>query len=91
MNRPFGAGEFILCQRSSLHNTFFSVVDISANIKGVVSKPAVQKILMAAAEKGEVSQKTYGEPNQTRSSLSLGCRQSNQNVTIFRESCLIRC
>ncbi|KAG8829253.1 hypothetical protein FRC20_008695 [Serendipita sp. 405] len=42
-------------------NRPFGAADISANIKGVVSKPAVQKILVAAAERGEVTQKAYGK------------------------------
>ena len=33
---------------------------ISANLKGAVPKPATQKILPALAEKGDVTQKTYG-------------------------------
>ncbi|CAG7849312.1 SubName: Full=Uncharacterized protein {ECO:0000313/EMBL:CCA70947.1} [Serendipita indica DSM 11827] len=51
MNRPFGAGTSLCCFHS----------DISANIKGIVSKPATQKILLAAAERGEITQKTYGK------------------------------
>ncbi|KAJ7928526.1 TBPIP-domain-containing protein [Mycena leptocephala] len=45
MNRPYGA------------------VDVSANLKGnrAVPKTAVQKILLALAEKGELVQKTYGK------------------------------
>lgn len=42
-------------------NRPFGAVDISANIKGVVSKTATQKILVAAAERGEITQKTYGK------------------------------
>ncbi|KIM22976.1 hypothetical protein M408DRAFT_321683 [Serendipita vermifera MAFF 305830] len=42
-------------------NRPFGAVDISANIKGAVSKPATQKILVAAAERGEITQKTYGK------------------------------
>ncbi|KAG8809271.1 hypothetical protein FRC18_004633 [Serendipita sp. 400] len=42
-------------------NRPFGAADISANIKSVVSKPAVQKILVAAAERGEVTQKAYGK------------------------------
>ena len=30
------------------------------NLKGAVPKPATQKILLALAEKGDVTQKTYG-------------------------------
>lgn len=36
-------------------------MDISANLKGAVPKPATQKILLALAEKGDVTQKTYGK------------------------------
>lgn len=41
-------------------NRPFGAVDVSANLKGAVPKPATQKILVALAEKGEVVQKTYG-------------------------------
>jgi 26S proteasome regulatory subunit (ATPase 3-interacting protein) len=40
------------------------LADVSANIKGVVSKAMTQKILTAAAERGEITQKTYGASNQ---------------------------
>jgi 26S proteasome regulatory subunit, ATPase 3, interacting protein len=36
-------------------------VDISANLKGAVPKTATQKILLALAERGEVTQKNYGK------------------------------
>ncbi|EPT01916.1 hypothetical protein FOMPIDRAFT_1144534 [Fomitopsis schrenkii] len=42
-------------------NRPFGAVDVSANLKGAVPKPATQKILVALAEKGEVVQKTYGK------------------------------
>lgn len=44
-------------------NTAASIApaDVSANIKNVVSKPAVQKILSALAERGAITQKAYGE------------------------------
>ena len=41
-------------------NRPYGAVDISANLKGAVPKPATQKILLALADKGEVTQKTYG-------------------------------
>ena len=41
-------------------NRPYGAVDISANLKGAVPKPATQKILLALAEKGDVTQKTYG-------------------------------
>ncbi|KAH8991246.1 TBPIP-domain-containing protein [Lactarius akahatsu] len=41
-------------------NRPYGAVDVSANLKGTVPKPATQKILLALAEKGEVTQKTYG-------------------------------
>ncbi|KAH9029347.1 TBPIP-domain-containing protein [Lactarius deliciosus] len=42
-------------------NRPYGAVDVSANLKGTVPKPATQKILLALAEKGEVTQKTYGK------------------------------
>ncbi|KAF8486428.1 TBPIP-domain-containing protein [Russula ochroleuca] len=42
-------------------NRPYGAVDISANLKGAVPKTATQKILLALAEKGEVTQKTYGK------------------------------
>lgn len=41
-------------------NRPYGAVDVSANLKGAVSKAAAQKILVALAEKGELVQKTYG-------------------------------
>ena len=35
-------------------------VDVSANLKGAVPKTATQKILASLADKGEITQKTYG-------------------------------
>ncbi len=35
-------------------------VDISANLKNAVTKSSAQKILLALAEKDEITQKTYG-------------------------------
>ncbi|KAG8719979.1 hypothetical protein FRC08_001481 [Ceratobasidium sp. 394] len=35
--------------------------DISANLGNAVSKPATQKILLALAERGAITQKTYGK------------------------------
>ncbi|KAG8726508.1 hypothetical protein FRC12_023341 [Ceratobasidium sp. 428] len=35
--------------------------DISANLGNTVSKPATQKILLALAERGAITQKTYGK------------------------------
>ncbi|KAF8170311.1 TBPIP-domain-containing protein [Mycena galopus ATCC 62051] len=42
-------------------NRPYGAVDVSANLKGAVPKTAVQKILLALAEKGELVQKTYGK------------------------------
>ncbi|KAI0039642.1 TBPIP-domain-containing protein [Auriscalpium vulgare] len=42
-------------------NRPFGAVDVSANLKGAVPKAATQKILIALAEKGAVTQKTYGK------------------------------
>jgi 26S proteasome regulatory subunit (ATPase 3-interacting protein) len=41
-------------------NRPFGAVDVSANLKGAVPKAATQKILLALAEKGELTQKIYG-------------------------------
>jgi len=45
--------------------TLVFLADISANIKGVVSKAMTQKILTVAAERGGITQKTYGASSQT--------------------------
>jgi 26S proteasome regulatory subunit, ATPase 3, interacting protein len=42
-------------------NRPFGAVDVAANLKGAVPKTATQKILVALAEKGELTQKLYGE------------------------------
>ncbi|TDL25756.1 TBPIP-domain-containing protein [Rickenella mellea] len=42
-------------------NRPFGAVDVCANLKGAVPKATTQKILMALAEKGEVTQKAYGK------------------------------
>jgi 26S proteasome regulatory subunit (ATPase 3-interacting protein) len=44
-------------------NRPFGAVDVAANLKGTVPKTATQKILVALAEKGELTQKIYGESN----------------------------
>ncbi|KAF8339582.1 TBPIP-domain-containing protein [Cantharellus anzutake] len=42
-------------------NRPYGAADISANLKNAVSKPNTQKILLALAEKDEITQKTYGK------------------------------
>ncbi|KAF9453958.1 TBPIP-domain-containing protein [Macrolepiota fuliginosa MF-IS2] len=42
-------------------NRPFGAVDVAANLKGAVPKATTQKILVALAEKGELTQKTYGK------------------------------
>lgn len=42
-------------------NRPFGAVDVSSNLKGAVPKTATQKVLLALAEKGEITQKTYGQ------------------------------
>ncbi|KAI8980014.1 TBPIP-domain-containing protein [Trametes punicea] len=42
-------------------NRPFGAVDVSANLKGAVTKAATQKIMVALAEKGDLVQKTYGK------------------------------
>ncbi|PPQ93676.1 hypothetical protein CVT25_012735 [Psilocybe cyanescens] len=42
-------------------NRPYGVVDVAANLKGAVPKTAVQKVLVALAEKGELIQKVYGK------------------------------
>ena len=44
-------------------NRPYGAVDVAANLKGAVPKTAVQKIMVALAEKGELTQKIYGEFN----------------------------
>lgn len=63
MNRPFGSGENSPV-RIETSLTLAYLADVSANIKGVVSKAMTQKILTAAAERGEITQKTYGPSSQ---------------------------
>jgi len=46
-------------------NRPFGAVDVSSNLKGAVPKTATQKILLTLAEKGEVTQKTYGQHSPT--------------------------
>jgi 26S proteasome regulatory subunit, ATPase 3, interacting protein len=41
-------------------NRPYGAVDVAANLKGAVPKTAAQKILASLAERGELSQKTYG-------------------------------
>lgn len=41
-------------------NRPFGAVDVAANLKGAVPKATTQKILLALAEKGELTLKTYG-------------------------------
>jgi 26S proteasome regulatory subunit (ATPase 3-interacting protein) len=47
-------------------NRPYGAVDVSANLKGAVPKTAAQKILVALAEKGELTQKAYGEYSRLR-------------------------
>lgn len=61
MNRPFGAGMPKLFLPCSLINLQCKQADIFANLKGAVAKASVQKILVALAERGEITQKAYGE------------------------------
>ncbi|KAF8520815.1 TBPIP-domain-containing protein [Gautieria morchelliformis] len=42
-------------------NRPFGAADIFANLKGAVAKASVQKILVALAEKGEITQKAYAK------------------------------
>jgi len=42
-------------------NRPFGAIDVAANLKGAVPKTATQKILVALAEKGELTQKLYGK------------------------------
>jgi 26S proteasome regulatory subunit (ATPase 3-interacting protein) len=47
-------------------NRPFGAVDVAANLKGAVPKATTQKILVALAEKGELTQKAYGNPPDSR-------------------------
>ena len=42
-------------------NRPYGAVDVSANLKGAVTKTAAQKTLVSLAEKGELVQKIYGK------------------------------
>ncbi|KAG9104220.1 hypothetical protein FRC06_004437 [Ceratobasidium sp. 370] len=65
VNRPYGSCMWLL---PSYHYSWvvlthvarLSTADISANLGNTVSKPAAQKILLALAERGAITQKTYG-------------------------------
>jgi len=58
-------------------NRPYGAVDVAANLKGAVPKSAVQKIMLALAEKGELTQKIYGEFNSdaTAHMLMIGSRK----------------
>ncbi|KAG9128074.1 hypothetical protein FRC07_005214 [Ceratobasidium sp. 392] len=47
--------------RADVPLSVWAVADISANLGNAVSKPATQKILLALAERGAITQKTYGK------------------------------
>lgn len=55
------SSDTLVCMLQLQMNRPFGAVDVSANLKGAVPKTATQKILLALAEKGEVTQKVYGE------------------------------
>lgn len=55
-------------------NRPFGAADVSANLKGAVPKATTQKVLLNLAEKGALTQKTYG----TRA----GCRYQCAHVHI---------
>ncbi|KAL1746210.1 Tat binding protein 1-interacting protein-domain-containing protein [Schizophyllum fasciatum] len=57
-----GASDAVLAYIKQM-NRPFGAVDVAANLKGAVTKPLTQKILIALAEKGEIVQKTYGKMN----------------------------
>lgn len=80
MNRPFGSGENSPV-RIETSLTLAYLADVSANIKGVVSKAMTQKILTAAAERGEITQKTYGPSSQGH--MGLGTDVSNRESDLF--------
>jgi hypothetical protein len=56
---------FIVDQSSAhltnAYHTASSKADVSANLKGAVTKPACQKALSALAEKGNLTMKMYGK------------------------------
>ncbi|KZV90617.1 TBPIP-domain-containing protein [Exidia glandulosa HHB12029] len=41
----------------------YTAADVSANLKGAVTKPMTQKILAALADKNQLTQKAYGKTN----------------------------
>ncbi|KXN87350.1 GTP-binding protein rho2 [Leucoagaricus sp. SymC.cos] len=67
-------------------NRPFGAVDVAANLKGAVPKATTQKILVALAEKGELTQKTYGKTtffvvNQSK----LDCLPAEEIATLETE------
>jgi hypothetical protein len=64
-------------------NRPFGAVDVAANLKGAVPKTATQKILVALAEKGELTQKLYGE-------LYLSLRHNSRVPHFYLCSILLR-
>ncbi|KAF5351614.1 hypothetical protein D9756_007493 [Leucocoprinus leucothites] len=69
-----------------LMNRPFGAVDVAANLKGAVPKATTQKILVALAERGELTQKTYGKTtffviNQSK----LDCLPAEEIATLENE------
>ncbi|KAJ3569831.1 hypothetical protein NP233_g4793 [Leucocoprinus birnbaumii] len=69
-----------------LMNRPFGAVDVAANLKGAVPKATTQKILVALAEKGELTQKIYGKTtffviNQSK----LACLPAEEITTLETE------
>jgi 26S proteasome regulatory subunit (ATPase 3-interacting protein) len=66
-------------------NRPYGAVDVAANLKGAVPKTAVQKILVALAEKGELVQKTYGmwSPRLFKIVIRTLCRIKTGKTTFF--------
>ena len=52
-------------------NRPFGAVDVAANLKGAVPKATTQKILLALAEKSELTQKTYGTLSRVYACLAV--------------------
>ena len=70
-------------------NRPFGAVDVAANLKGAVPKTATQKILVALAEKGELTQKLYGKSRPERH-RSVSPDSFLLSIS-FRENHLFRC
>lgn len=64
-------------------NRPFGAVDVSANLKGAVTKITAQKALIALAEKGKLTQKIYGAPIFSTSRIYPAHNRDHAGKTTF--------